>query len=225
MKKVSLLAGVAALATLPFVAPALSATCVTGSVATYTTANFSCTLGDLSFSNFTVTTLVSNGGSVVLGNFTPFSQVINGVLETGLTLNYDANAPAGHVPAATADVSWLFTVTGLNGTLITDVYASLTGTTTLDGTARLGETFSNGATLSLLTPGSTTVNFAPVGSLSLSKDQADHANTGSSETSLLTNAFSTTAIPGPIVGAGLPGLIAACAGLIGLARRRRRIIA
>ena len=30
------------------------------------------------------------------------------------------------------------------------------------------------------------------------------------------------AVPGPVVGAGIPGIIAACAGLIALARRRRR---
>jgi hypothetical protein len=34
-----------------------------------------------------------------------------------------------------------------------------------------------------------------------------------------------TPVPGPILGAGLPGLVMACAGLVGLARRRRQKIA
>jgi hypothetical protein len=36
------------------------------------------------------------------------------------------------------------------------------------------------------------------------------------------NATIDVSVPGPIVGAGLPGLLAACGGLVALARRRRR---
>jgi len=220
MKKFSLLAGVTALATLPFVAPASSLPCVQASVGTYTTSGFSCNVDGFLFSNITVSVTTSNGGSVALGQFTPFSSVINGVLESGLSLSYDANAP---LPNSTADVAWSYTVTGLNGTLITDALLVLAGNTTGSGTVTVSEILTGVTTLSLNAPGSTTATFPPVGSIAVFKDQADHANTGTAQSSILTNAFSS--VPGPIVGAGLPGLIAACAGLIGLSRRRRKIIA
>jgi hypothetical protein len=42
---------------------------------------------------------------------------------------------------------------------------------------------------------------------------------------VLLSEVNTVAVPAPIVGAGLPGLLAACAGLLALARRRRRQVA
>jgi hypothetical protein len=47
--------------------------------------------------------------------------------------------------------------------------------------------------------------------------------TTTSNDNVLLHSF--TAVPGPIVGAGLPGLLAACGGLVVAARRRRRQIA
>jgi hypothetical protein len=40
----------------------------------------------------------------------------------------------------------------------------------------------------------------------------------------LTGPVDVSQVPGPVVGAGLPGLIAACTGLVALARRRRKLV-
>jgi hypothetical protein len=68
----------------------------------------------------------------------------------------------------------------------------------------VSEVLSNGVTLSLNAPGSTTATFAPTPSLFVMNDQIDFvgASGGTSTTSALTNAFSL--VPTPIVGAGLP---------------------
>jgi hypothetical protein len=216
MRRVSSVVGVtAALATISLMAsPAWSAACVSAPVATYTAAGFSCNVDGFTFSNIVVNTTVSNGGSVTLGNFTPVNPLPG---EFGLLLNYTALAPAAN---STADVTWTYNVVGVPN--INDAFLALAGNTTGSGQAQVSEILSNGVTLSLNAPGSTQAFFSPVASLFVMKDQIDFVGAagGTSTTSALTNAFSS--VPAPIVGAGLPGLVAACGGLIGLARRRRR---
>jgi hypothetical protein len=160
-----------------------------------------------------VNTTVTNGGSVTLGDFTPVNPLPG---EFGLLLNYIALAQAAN---STADVSWSYNVTGAS---IGDAYLALAGNTTGSGQAQVSEVLSNGVTLSLLAPGSTVATFTPTSSLFVMKDQVDFVGAagGTSTTSSLTNAFS---VPGPILGGGLPGLLAALSGLVALARRRRKL--
>jgi hypothetical protein len=105
-----------------------------------------------------------------------------------------------------------------------DAFLQLVGNSSGTGIIAVNEQLSNGVSLSLSGPGSTTATFAPINFLHVNKDKVDISGAaGFATTSILVNAFSQ--VPGPIVGAGLPGLVAACGVLIGLARRRRRQIA
>jgi hypothetical protein len=163
-------------------------------------------------------TLNVNNGSI--GSSPTITALIIGN-ENALELNYAAGS------GAATDFTWQYTVTAAPGFILTDASASLVGIPP----ATLAETlFGNGnpspfpqivGSITLLTaPSSQTINIAPPQfSLLAVKDQATGA---AGEASALINGFSVTPVPGPVVGAGLPALIAACGGLIGLARRRRR---
>jgi hypothetical protein len=220
MRRVRSLFGVAAALTVtPLMAlPAWADACVTAPVATYTVGGFSCSVDNVLFSNIHVTPL----GNVTLGNFTPFT-VGN---ENGLALNYGAAATATNT---TADVLWTYTVSAINGASIVDAFAAFTGTISGTGVATLGEQLLNSAgttigSITLNAPNtSQTITFSPQSVLFATKDQQDFSGAnGTALSSSLANGFSTVNVPGPIVGAGVPGLVAACIGLIGLGRRRRR---
>jgi hypothetical protein len=71
-------------------------------------------------------------------------------------------------------------------------------------------------------------SFAPVSGNDFYFKEADCSGTAPSETctqpEFYLSALTYSAVPGPIAGAGVPGLVAACAGLWGFARRRRQLV-
>jgi hypothetical protein len=81
---------------------------------------------------------------------------------------------------------------------LVDAFATFAGTTTGTGHDDLSEVLSNGASLSLSAPGSTSAIFSAIGSLSVIKDQSDFAGSaGSADSSILGNGFSVKGVPEP----------------------------
>jgi hypothetical protein len=238
----------AALITTPFIGlPAWGAACpvftrVANNVAvTFGAGDPSCDVdGVVMFSNV----LIRTTGLVTLGGLSPFIQGN----ELGLTLNYSANAAPGFV---SSDVLWTYEVTTIgSGVHLVDAFTQLTGVATATGTATLGEqlidpfaltpegfprpttagsialTEPNTSQMITSTPGGPFDPRFEYNQLFVLKDQGNFAGTaGSAFTSAMTDAFSVRHTPAPIVGAGLPGLVIACGGLLAWWRRRRQLVA
>jgi hypothetical protein len=170
-------------------------------------AGLSCTVGDKTYSNFSYS---PDGFTNV-----PASSVGVGpsVLTTaGPGLQFNANWQNTGTTALDAAIG--FTVTAPATTPIADFHLLLNGVV---GSVLDVATLSNGVTLTSSDNLEHAISFAPVTSLLVTDDIG--VNPGGS-VSILDKQFSQ--VPGPVVGAGLPGLIAACGGLLALARRRRR---
>jgi hypothetical protein len=201
MRRHSLLAAAALLAT-PFVgSPASAAPCVEASVAVYEAAGFSCNVGPVTFSDFNVSTLATGSGFVQLGNFFPF---ISGN-EFGLALHYISTT--GLTPNSSSDVFWGYNV---SGAFLSDAFLMFAGNTTGTGQAQVSEVLSNGVTLSLNQPGAVLETFAPIAALSVIKNQFNFAGpNGSASTPALVKAFSVSPVPLPggavLMGTALAG--------------------
>jgi hypothetical protein len=205
----SMMAGV--LVSLAAVVPSGSAnavSCGTTTLDKWLVSGFSCTVGDKTFSNFAY----SPGGFITA---VPATSV--GVFPTTLSGNPGVgfNALWNNAGTTNLDALLTFTVTAPATSPIVDFHLLLAGVV---GPVLDVASLSNGVTLSSSDNLEHAVSFAPVTSLTVRDDIGVFPGGTVSD---VEKAFSQ--VPGPVVGAGLPGLIAACGGaLLALARRRRR---
>jgi hypothetical protein len=219
MRKLSSAVGIAAaLMTTSFLgAPDMAAatTCGSTTLDNWLVSGFSCTVGDETFSGFTYQPGAFNGMNG--HSNVPASSVGVGPAFTTAGPGIGFNAFWNNAGTTSADALIAFTVTAPATTPITDFHLLAAGVL---GSVLDVASLSNGVTLASSNNLEQAVTFTPVTSLLVIDDIG--VNPGGS-ISVVEKQFSQ--VPGPVVGAGLPGLIAACGGLLALARRRRKLVA
>jgi hypothetical protein len=174
---------------------------------------FSCTVGNETFSGFTYSQGAFNGMNG--HSNVPASSVGVGPATTTAGPGLGFNAFWNNTGTTSADALLTFTVTATTPS-ITGFALLLDG---VFGSVLDVASLSNGVTL----PSSDNLEhfsapFSPAASLVVTDDIG--VNPGGTISSV-----EKQFVPGPIVGAGLPGLIAAGVGLLALVRRRRKLVA
>ena len=214
-------------------AMASTTTCPTGGLDQYLTPGFTCTSGNLIFSNFSYSAAAAPPGIKILAsgiNVTP--QTTTGDEGFLFTASWSVLASGGI--ASSLDSTIFFTVSTVNQQkTIDDLFLSFNGTATNGGAASVTEQWCANNSIAncgsgqlnqifVVTPGvppPVTAVFAPVSSISISKDISVSSGTGGyANITTVTNNFSQTGVPEPasclMLGAGLLG--------IGLLRKRAR---
>lgn len=222
-KKLSLLTifGLAISATAALATPVCSNN-VTDNGSTYFGGGYSCTIGDLLFSNFSY--VGSGTNPISAGQITVDTVTNDGI---GLSFHAPWTAAAGMTSDGTID----FTVTALSGgNVIEDFGLAQTSGVSGDGSASVAENgcgpapcVATGGSIYVLTfqdsgarsaQGETT--FTPVSSVDVEKDISVNGNTGFATLSVVQDTFSQ--VPEPLS----LGLMGGGLALVGLTRLRRR---
>jgi len=207
-----LLTGIAALAFVGPINTAAAVPCGTTTLDNWLVSGFSCTVRDKTFSGFTYQQGAFNG---LNGHSNvPASSVGVGPAFTTAGPGVGFNAFWNNTGTTSADALLTFRVTAPATTPIIDFHLLLDG---VIGPVLDVASLSNGVTLSSSDNLEHAVSFASVTSLLVIDDIG--VNPGGTISSV-EKQFSQ--VPGPVVGAGLPGLVMACGGLLALARRRRQ---
>jgi hypothetical protein len=235
----------AALITMPFMGlPAWADTCVMAPVGTYTAPGFSCSEGGLTFSDFVVNAtalpIEARINFRTFANPTDISPFFNEDANA-LGVQLDTNQLVSAVSAlqdspASSDIRWSYNVSSsglpLNAIFVQAGSSDLSSDRLPSGTASilLSVDLGNVGQLSLPGLGTATVAFAPKEALHVVNDSLLlSGEDGFAVVPSILNAFGIVRqapvhVPGPIAGAGLPGLILACGALLALARRRRQLV-
>jgi len=189
--------------------------CASGTLADYDVSGFSCTIGDLTFSDFSYIPSASGGALAPDASGVSVTPITTG--EIGL----EFNAAWLVIDGQTIDAPITYDVTSTSAD-ISDLTLEMVGTATAPGAASVAETASNGENLGV-TPSDfmQTKTFSPVDALTLRKDIGVSGGAlgdgGSAHISYVYNLFSeTSTVPEP-------SMLLLCGGLLAflpIARRK-----